>query len=172
MFKKDKHVSFHQFPSDSTVAEKWVQLLQEKKLVAPDFKFTASNRVCSKHFSNGCYEQLAGTEKRRRLQKSAMPSLFLEGFSSEDLVGRPTDQRKRKQPGITDRWSVNTLENIKLALINIECVVYSCSSCRYYKLTASFVDTIAYYDGIIAEPIKFDIITRVINLSLDIDFNT
>ena len=89
VFRKDKHVSFHEFPSDRNASDKWMQLLEERGLVRPNFKMNSSTRICSDHFSDDCYVNAA---KKIRLQRSAMPSIFSNEIPVDDLV----EPRKRK----------------------------------------------------------------------------
>lgn len=92
VYRRDKHVSFHEFPSDQSASHKWIQLLEEKGLISHDFRISAKSRICSEHFTNECY---VSGGKRMRLRKSAMPSLFL----SENFESSISDHTKRKRPG-------------------------------------------------------------------------
>lgn len=41
VYRRDKHVSFHEFPSDQSASHKWIQLLEEKGLISHDFRISA-----------------------------------------------------------------------------------------------------------------------------------
>ncbi|GBM33484.1 THAP domain-containing protein 1 [Araneus ventricosus] len=68
-FIKGGPITFHSFPKDETRRKLW-----ESKLKRENFKATNYSRICSRHFSEDCFERekLGGTW----LKKDAVPTIF------------------------------------------------------------------------------------------------
>ncbi|GBM08818.1 DNA transposase THAP9, partial [Araneus ventricosus] len=68
-FIKGGPITFHCFPKDETRRKLW-----ESKLKRENFKATNYSTICSRHFSEGCFERekLGGTW----LKKDAVPTIF------------------------------------------------------------------------------------------------
>ncbi len=72
--KKNKEVSFHRFPKNKQLRDKWINAIKRKKFVPSDH-----HRVCSSHFEGG-----------KRRNASAIPTIF-------PLILQP---KSRKEPAI------------------------------------------------------------------------
>ncbi len=51
LFEIDKHVSFHQIPSDNERRKKWLEILKTNACLVDGFKITTKTRICGDHFS-------------------------------------------------------------------------------------------------------------------------
>ncbi|KAG8183801.1 hypothetical protein JTE90_027727 [Oedothorax gibbosus] len=99
--KKDAGTSFHQFPIDKDLSQRWVKLISRK-----DFSLnekSASSVVCSKHFvSSDFIPEL----KIRKLKKDAVPTLF-PSYPSYKIPPAPSNRRavikvNCKRPAVED----------------------------------------------------------------------
>ncbi|KAK3096231.1 hypothetical protein FSP39_024789 [Pinctada imbricata] len=72
--RRDKGVSFFSWPNDSEMSKRWIIAIRRD--VGPYFKLTKSTRVCSKHFHEDDFESTTQFTLRRRIKKSAIPSIF------------------------------------------------------------------------------------------------
>jgi len=72
--KKNKEVSFHRFPKNKQLRDKWINTIKRKKIVPSDH-----HRVCSSHF-----------EGKKRRNASDIPTIF-------PLIPQP---KSRKEPAI------------------------------------------------------------------------
>ena len=70
-YKKDKDVSFYEFPFDSDLCAKWLENILRKDFVIHDK--SSSSVVCNKNFKE---EDYVPGLKVRRLAKNAVPSVF------------------------------------------------------------------------------------------------
>lgn len=75
--KKTADVSFHEFPSNLPLREKWLTAIARKDFV-PNSN-SPSSVVCSRHFKE--HEFMTGV-KRRRLKPGVVPSIFNDCFPS------------------------------------------------------------------------------------------
>nr|CAH0100623.1 unnamed protein product [Daphnia galeata] len=79
-----KDVSFHSFPNDENVIDKWTQSLLSNTFETgfskmEDIKITKSSIICSDHFEKDCFFQVQGYDRfqnHRRLKKNAVPTIF------------------------------------------------------------------------------------------------
>ena len=74
--QRNKDVRFHVFPKDPTARKAWISRIRRENLPDPE-----SCRICSKHFTQDCYEtnlmeELTGQKAQKRLKKGAVPSVF------------------------------------------------------------------------------------------------
>ena len=61
--KEEEHVTFHRFPSDISLREKWI-----KKIPRKNWKWNKNHRLCSRHFSADDYKtESLDTNARRRI---------------------------------------------------------------------------------------------------------
>lgn len=72
--EKCKGVSFHSFPKNEQLQQQWIQNIRRD--VGKDFNLNSHTRVCSLHFEQSCYEVPVAGQIRRRLKKSAVPTIF------------------------------------------------------------------------------------------------
>ncbi|KAF9420141.1 hypothetical protein HW555_003554, partial [Spodoptera exigua] len=66
--KKSRDCSFHQFPIDLVIREKWIRMLNR-----PNYTPSKYSTICSKHFDAQCYAVTDG--KRRRLRMGSVPTI-------------------------------------------------------------------------------------------------
>ena len=80
-----KDVTFHSFPNDANVIDKWTQSLLSNRLETgfskvEDIKITKGSCICSDHFEQDCFVQrqigCVGSHNHRRLKKDAVPTVF------------------------------------------------------------------------------------------------
>lgn len=71
VFKKHKHCSFHQLPSNIQMQEQWVSVLKENDPSLGLPMNCDTTRVCGHHFSRDSF--VLGTT---RLHKTAIPNVF------------------------------------------------------------------------------------------------
>ena len=79
-----KDVTFHSFPNDANVIDKWTQSLLSNRFETgfskmEDIKIKKSSYICSDHFEQGCFFQIQGSARyknHRRLKKDAVPTVF------------------------------------------------------------------------------------------------
>ena len=69
--KRDKKISFHEFPLDNNLRSAWLKAVSHKNFHPNEA--SNSSRVCSKHFKD---EDYVPHLKRRRLKPKSVPSLF------------------------------------------------------------------------------------------------
>ena len=75
---KNKNVTFHKFPSDKIIAQKWKIAMKRKGFEPAQYSY-----VCSAHFKSTDYETVGQDGKPlklKRLKKSAVPSVFTAGL--------------------------------------------------------------------------------------------
>lgn len=76
--KGTSRIIYHMFPQSRTLALKWAEVCGgQKGQLPPTYR-----RVCSQHFSPGCYQrdlqhELLGLPERKRLKPDAVPDLGL-----------------------------------------------------------------------------------------------
>lgn len=51
LFEIDKHVSYHQIPSDNQRRKNWLEILKTNACLDEGFKITTKTRICGAHFS-------------------------------------------------------------------------------------------------------------------------
>ncbi len=91
-YKKDSHCSFHDFPSDKKLTEKWLaEIMKYEKscgwlewLHNDPPKITAHSKICSDHFEKQCFLDLHS--KMKRLNPTAVPTIFPSPFQSAESV--------------------------------------------------------------------------------------
>lgn len=93
--KKKLGVSFHEFPADKAIQQKWLKAMSRKDFIPNDK--SASSVVCSLHFVGDDYS--SDSPKRRRLKRTAVPSVF-PGYPTYMQPQIPQKRRKleREQP--------------------------------------------------------------------------
>jgi hypothetical protein len=77
-------VTFHLFPNDENVIDKWIQSLLSNRFETgfskvEDIKITKGSYICSDHFEQDCFFQRQGcarSQNHRRLKKDAVPTIF------------------------------------------------------------------------------------------------
>lgn len=80
--KQDKHVSFHEFPSQQTLGEKWLNNLKDH-LPLGFSGVKTSTRICGAHFPSNMFTD---SRKVRKLKPDAVPMLFVE-------IGEPVEKK-------------------------------------------------------------------------------
>ena len=96
-------VSLFQFPRDPALRKQWTKEVQRTRA---NWQGPSDNSIlCSKHFTNDCFEEDTaiaarfGIEKRRRLKSNAVPTVFqrcLPHSSTEtEAQDDPSTSRKR-----------------------------------------------------------------------------
>ena len=83
IFREDKHVSFHEFPSEQKRHDKWVEALTGH--VSDPLIITSVTRVCGAHFQS---EMFTVRGKWRCLKKDAVPQIFRSAEAEEPSVKR------------------------------------------------------------------------------------
>ncbi|KAL3236789.1 hypothetical protein MRX96_022197 [Rhipicephalus microplus] len=93
--KKKLGVSFHDFPADRAVQQKWLKAISRKDFIPNDK--SASSVVCSLHFVGDNYS--SDSPKRRRLKRTAFPSVF-PGYPTytQPQITQKRQNLERKQP--------------------------------------------------------------------------
>lgn len=76
-----KDVTFHMFPNDENVIDKWTQSLLRNRIETgfskvEDIKITKGSHICSDHFEQGCLFLRRGCPNYRYLKKDAVPTIF------------------------------------------------------------------------------------------------
>ncbi|XP_076296541.1 uncharacterized protein LOC143216874 [Lasioglossum baleicum] len=67
---RDKNISFHKFPKNPELREKWIKAINRK-----DFEPSVHSRICSKHFEKDCFVGNAWSTKRN-LKYDALPCVL------------------------------------------------------------------------------------------------
>ena len=74
---KEEHVTFHRFPSDIFLRDKWI-----KKIPRKNWKWNNNHRLCSRHFSADDYKVGSlDTNARRRIKKDQQVRKILKNNS-------------------------------------------------------------------------------------------
>ncbi|XP_046456498.1 uncharacterized protein LOC124203732 isoform X3 [Daphnia pulex] len=86
-YKKDSNCSFHDFPSDKKLKEKWLAEIMkyEKSCGWSEWlrKTTAHSKICSDHFEPQCFLDFS---KLKKLNPTAVPTVFSSPFQSAESV--------------------------------------------------------------------------------------
>ncbi|XP_046645777.1 uncharacterized protein LOC124336139 isoform X2 [Daphnia pulicaria] len=90
-YKKDSNCSFHDFPSDKKLKEKWLaEIMKYEKscgwsewLRNDPRKTTAHSKICSDHFEPQCFLDFS---KLKKLNPTAVPTVFSSPFQSAESV--------------------------------------------------------------------------------------
>lgn len=127
--KASSGIIYHMFPQSRTLALKWAEVCGGKKGCLPP----TYTRVCSQHFSTGCYQrdlqhELLGLPLRRRLKSDAIPDMGLPNQNSKKKKCTQTKQSEksakyaamRSSIRIAAKRSVEELENVKRTENTIE----------------------------------------------------
>jgi len=74
---KGEGISYHRFPKDPNLRQKWINACLRKDAFRPDFA-----QVCSQHFIDDDFDrdlrnELLGLPTKRKLKASAIPSQML-----------------------------------------------------------------------------------------------
>ncbi|XP_045496284.1 THAP domain-containing protein 2-like isoform X2 [Colias croceus] len=84
--RENKKVSFHTFPKDSCMKEKWIKIIRTQRREI-DWMPAKNSTICSEHFNEGdIYET---KKKLRRLKKTAVPiieEIKYEEDESSDVI--------------------------------------------------------------------------------------
>ena len=102
---KDKGISLHTFPKESTLRNKWAFAMNRK-----GFQPNNSSSVCSVHFKPEDFEvdeRNSSHRKRPHLKKNVIPTIFTAGLPSHLQAGE-------KKQRVFQR--VNPTSNVKLKL--------------------------------------------------------
>lgn len=59
----DKHVSFHELPSDLKLRSEWLEILQKNNCLRDSFKITTKTRICGDHFLAADYKLITSSKK-------------------------------------------------------------------------------------------------------------
>jgi sulfatase maturation enzyme AslB (radical SAM superfamily) len=80
-----KGITFHKFPSNAAMREKWIKLCRDNFIVTP----TNNTRICSKHFLIYAFvsPQAGCGNIYHRLNPESIPSIFLTRVIVPDLRG-------------------------------------------------------------------------------------
>ncbi|CAH1394694.1 unnamed protein product [Nezara viridula] len=108
-----KKISFHCFPKDDRRKDWAVQCKRADKYFNP-----ATSCICSEHFSDSDFErdfqaELLGLQRKRKLKKTAIPTLNLDN-KKENLfqISKYGRQKKRELKFIVKNVSVQTESNV------------------------------------------------------------
>lgn len=90
-YKKDSNCSFHDFPSDKKLKEKWLAEIMkyEKSCGWSEWlrndlpKTTVHSKICSDHFEPQCFLDFS---KLKKLNPTAVPTVFTSPFQSAESV--------------------------------------------------------------------------------------
>ncbi|XP_074528408.1 uncharacterized protein LOC141791682 [Halichoeres trimaculatus] len=69
----DRMLSFHDFPTDETLKNKWLQKIRRDN--DPGFQIRSNTKVCSKHFTKKCFRWDENSQ-RTCLTEGSVPGLF------------------------------------------------------------------------------------------------
>ncbi len=116
--KKNKEFSFHKFPKDKVLKEKWINAIKRKEFVSSD-----SHRVCSKHFNGGrkcsisdipvIFPLLPRSKTRKRPKpRDGIPPLKRK----KTEVALPTEGTSTNNEDVEVLTAINTNENVDLSL--------------------------------------------------------
>ena len=88
--KKDKGISLHTFPKESTLRQKWA--FATTQIPRKGFKPTNNSAVCSEHFKPEDFDvddknKSQNDRKRVHLKKNAIPTIFTPGLPSHLQAG-------------------------------------------------------------------------------------
>ena len=91
--------SFHRFPKDDAVANKWTVAIKRDNL--PE-KYRETSFVCSQHFRKEDYmkdlrSQLLGTPSKKTLLEDAVPSIFPHSLESLNPKRKPNKYQQLKE---------------------------------------------------------------------------
>lgn len=91
-YRKDSNCSFHDFPLDKKLREKWLAEIMKygKSCGWSEWlrnndppKITAHSKMCSDHFEKQCFLDFS---KMKRLNPTAVPTIFPSPFQSGESV--------------------------------------------------------------------------------------
>jgi hypothetical protein len=92
-YKKDSHCSFHDFPANKELSQKWLaEIMKYEEFcgwvpnVPP--KITEHTKICSEHFEKTCFQEY---RRKTRLIPTAVPTIFPAPVKSVHLNGIPTN---------------------------------------------------------------------------------
>ncbi|XP_064487702.1 THAP domain-containing protein 2-like [Ornithodoros turicata] len=119
-YEDNKLVSYHRFPVDSVVQNRWLRAMNLENWTP-----RKNSRVCSKHFGPECYEDFHlmaefGLQTRKALKKDAVPTLF----DDDDEEENP----KRRKLEVSISLGFNRSHSSSLAATGLICA--SLATCR------------------------------------------
>lgn len=132
---KSKGISFHYFPCDSLLEQKWLKAISRENFKPNSNANSVSQAVCSLHFQDSDYK--TGL-KKRCLKPHSIPSIF-PGYPSYKIPklvpARRLPERKNLetslkksnvedsvQPKLQDSASSLSLESVSGSITNVECL--------------------------------------------------
>ena len=79
----EKSQSFHLFPKNVEMSNKWKNAINMKKNISEKTKYLY---ICGRHFSKRCFKNL--NKRKKYLKDGAVPSLFLAAQAQRAFTGK------------------------------------------------------------------------------------
>ena len=107
--------SFHSFPKDPLLLEKWIEIV--KKCLGPSYVYKSSHRLCSHHFKPDLFKFSMIEQNSKMLKENALPTLNLK----YKLVETSTEFHAVAAPDVSFHSEIKVSEKNLLLLYEREC---------------------------------------------------